>query len=255
MMRRLPLLSALIFALSIPPVFAQNHLNGSDISIAMAGGGEITLEDVRFIRTDQLNLNYPELTFKMVNNAKGPWKSQAISFDMWGVCKDGVRHWSDQLTVESSRPVFVLPGALPVKTAISSDQPFSRQYTHVVESLAAGYQLQGCATAIIQARQTSDAPLANPAPEEILTAQQQVKARDEAIRLEALKEADKEERERKAEKEREQRKIEEEANKRLAREIMFCHALYRSTSSKKVSDLTVKEEEEVRACQFADLYR
>ena len=33
-----------------------------------------------------------------------------------------------------------------------------------------------------------------------------------------------------------------------------CAAIYRATSNMKVSDLTVKQEQQVRACQALDLY-
>jgi hypothetical protein len=243
---------ALLFL--IPVSFAQNSLNGSDISVPMAGGGEIALEGVKFIRTDQFNLNYPELTFRMINHAKGAWESQDIAFDMWGICKDGIRHWSDRLTVDSSRPAFSLPGATPGKSSVSSDQPFSRRYTHVVESLASGFQLQGCGTVIVRARRVSDLPLPDPTEDEVRAAQKELRIREEAVETETQKEAAREAEEERIKAEREQRRLQGAADKELIRNITFCHLVYRNTANKKISDLTVKEEQQVRACQAAELY-
>jgi hypothetical protein len=43
---------------------------------------------------------------------------------------------------------------------------------------------------------------------------------------------------------------EDAANRRRA----FCHAVYVTTATKKVSDVTVKEAQDVRACQVAGYY-
>jgi hypothetical protein len=126
---------------------------------------------------------------------------------------------------------------------------------HVVESLATGYQLQGCSTSIIQARRASDTPFPVPSEADVLMAQREVQSRDETKRLVELKEAQTAARVAEEKEEQERRRLEAEANKRLGREILLCHALYRSTFNKKISDLTVNEEQQIRACQTVELYK
>ena len=232
---------------------------GEDITIPMDGGGNIVIRNPHFITVDQFNIHKPELTFNLVNNATMPWTALTLHFDMGGFCGDEVRQWSVSVSVSPATEWSI------------------KWYKQNVESLV--LKLQGCWTEIIKARIGEGADGPNLSTEEIV----EHRAKREAEAAEQKRIAT-EERERNAEEQAkrdaaeaarrkrlaaEQKKKQAEADARYAkikaeedakaaeerRKIRAaCSVVYQNTADKKVGDLTVREEQQVRTCQALGLY-
>jgi hypothetical protein len=215
--------------------------DSDDITIPMNGGGSIVIRDPHFISTNQFNINEPELTFVLVNNAKEPWTSLSLHFDIGGFCKGEVRQWSFSLAVSPSTDWT------------------NKWFKQNVESLR--LKLQGCRAELIKARigeGVDGVVLSTNEIEEHRTKREAEEAEEKQIAAE--------ERERKAELQAKhdaaeaahKKRLEEEQRKKDAEESRrlraTCTLLYKTTVDKKVSDLTVGEEQRVRACQSLGLY-
>src|ERR1035437_269356 len=217
-------------------------LYGDDITIPMSGGGSIVICDPHFMTTNQFNVNEPELTFALVNNAEEPWTSLNLHFDIGGFCEQEVRQW-------------------PVSVAVRPSAEWSiKWFKQNVESLR--LKLQGCRAELIKARIEEGVDGSALSTNEILEHRTKREAQEaEQKRIAA------EERERKAELQAKkdaaevarQKRLEEEQRKREAEESRrlraICALLYKTTVDKKISDLTVGEEQRVHACQALGLYR
>ena len=221
---------------------------GDDIVIPVDGGGKIVIRDPHFITINQFNIYEPKLTFALVNNTVTPWTTLNLQFAIGGFCKDQVyqghmvgdpkvRQWSISVSVN----------------------PTTDRYEHNEESLV--YKLQSCRAEIIKARIGGGPDSPSLSAREIA----EQRAKREAKEAEQKRIADEqeliadEEKLRKAEEKEqiqaeERAKVEARAAEERRRIRATCAAIYRNTANKKVSDLTVKEEQQVRACQILGLY-
>ncbi len=219
-----------------------------DITLPLRDGNIVIR--AQFIRPDGV----PELAVKIKNQPRSSWRTLKLQFDMGGLCNGEARQWT-----------------VPVVTSLgwAEDHQIVTAYTDTVSSLIG--KVDGCKTEIINARllfaENSKARIEGVSGDRVDLERQlrELKAKREA---EAAAQAEEERRaaEAQAKKEAaeaarrkrlaaEQKKRETELNGRLARERAVCAVIYRNTANKKVSDLTVDEEQKVRACQALGMYR
>ena len=234
----------------------------------------IPLEDgklgivAQFIRVNKYGDYVPELSFGITNETSSPWRSIQLRFDIGGICNGETRQWS-------------VPAVIGI--GHSPDRPMMKTYADTVISLVG--KVDGCTTEIIRASlvaaENSTVRINGQTGErvDVELELQQIKAKREAeaaaeaerqrIRAEAKAKADAEEEKRLAAEAKEEARKEALENARLTklraiqaakdaeerrRIRAACSAIYRSTADRKVSDLTVKEEQQVRACQALGLY-
>jgi uncharacterized membrane protein YqiK len=212
---------------------------------------------------DQFNIYQPVLSFGLVNKSVTAWTTLNIYFDIGVFCGDDVRLLSDSVEVN----------------------PNTKSYVHTIQSTVPGFYLQGCYTELITARigksstntpaLTTEEVVAHRAQREAAVraaAEEQKRLRAEYI--EKLEAADaKAEAEAKAAAKAKQAAAQarakaaaqklageakpaadaENARQQAAALQSLCSALYSKTADKKISDLTVKEEGQVRACQRIEM--
>jgi hypothetical protein len=232
---------------------------GEDINVPLERGS-IIIVDPHFI-TENDGRFTPDLTFTIVNRTSGPWNTLKLQFDMGGLCSGEPRQWS--------RTVVMPLGWM-------QEQPLKRQYRDLIIPLVG--KVDGCHTEIIKA---SLVLAENPKVRFDGVTGERVDLEKQLREIEAKREAEasaKAERDRIAAEEQAKKDAEERARTAKARAAekarlekaqaeerataaeerrklrTACAEIYRNTANRKVSDLTVKEEQQVRACQGLGLY-
>jgi hypothetical protein len=240
---------------------------GDDITLPLDDGS--ILIRVQFIRVNQYGSYVPELAFKLKNQTSSLWRTLRLQFDIGGLCDGEPRQWT-----------------LPVDTSLGwdADHQLVKEYTDTVISLVG--KVDGCKTEIIKAslllaensktridgvtgervdlekqlqelKAKREAEAAAQAEKERKTAEAQAKkdaaeaARRKRLAAEQkLKQAEADARYAKMKAEEYAKAAEERRKLRAA-----CTVIYQNTVDKKVKDLTVREEQQVRTCQALGLYQ
>ena len=241
---------------------------GEDITLPLNDG--TILISAQFIRPNeyQQGSDWPELTLTIKNQTSYPWQTLKVQFDIGGLCNGEPRQWT-----------------VPVLTSLgwSGDHPFVKEYKDVVFSLVG--KVDGCKSEIIKAKlilaensktridgstdervdlekQRSDLDKqlqeikAKRDAEAAAKAQEDRQAADEKAKKDAVRRRAAEEQRRKQAEADAKRSAEE--NARAAEEQRktraACAVVYQNTIDKKIKDLTVREEQQVRACRGLGLY-
>jgi len=234
-------------------------LYGDDITIPLEGGNIVIQPE--FIRVNEVGIFVPELSFRLKNGTPYPWNTIKLKFDIGGLCKGEPRQWT-----------------VPAVTSLgwAEGHQLVKEYTDTVISLIG--EVDGCKAEIIKA---SLVFAENPKLHidgitgERVDLQKQLQELKEKREAEAAAQAeeDRKSAEAQAEAQRKEDAAEAARRKRLAAEQRrkqaeedakaaedrrriraACGVIYQRTADKKVSDLTVKEEQQVRACQGLGLY-
>lgn len=196
--------------------------------------GEIIVREARFIKLEFFRDYVPEISFVLVNRTKGPVGPLHIRFDIDAICNGAERKLSGVVSVSIGHSSYLQ----------ETTQPVSRVFEPLVNNV------NGCrATGIhaevapeTKAQRDADAAEASRRAAEI-----------DQRHAEGLKQNDETQRaavEIAVAKAREAARI--RAEERVAKEV--CPGVYKETADKKVADLTVKEEQQVRACQVIGMY-
>jgi uncharacterized membrane protein len=237
----------LICLLSVMVLIAQTE----DLPI---DDGNIVIR-AQFIRDDGSGSYFPELALKLTNQTSASWRTLKLQFDIGALCNGEPRQWTI--------PVFTSLGFV-------GDHELVKEYTEVVISLVG--KVDGCKTEIIKTSLIFADGIAMPSFRAIhidgvyeridFTNQlQELKVKHEAeaaaeAQAQAIRDAALAARQKREEAEEAARQKREEAaaafKRRKARAA--CTVIYHNTIDKKVNELTVREEEQVRACQALDLY-
>jgi len=243
--------------------------------IPESANGNLVIQNPQFIVRDQFNIYEPLLTFRIVDKSSVPWDIAPVQFDMGGVCNGDVRQWSASIVLQHSTLVLMTERGI-------------KNYDYPIDSLNG--KVQGCRTDVIKVRVGGPAiePLDLRPEVEALRMKRESEEADrvaaeatakaERDRITAAARAKREAREAeqsraaaqaKARKdaadaadrkrladEQKKRDAEEEAEAAEKRRTVraACAAIYKNTVDKKISDLTVREEQQVRACQTLGLY-
>jgi hypothetical protein len=231
------------------------------------GDGSLLIR-AQFISQNPDGTYVPELTLKLKNQTSSSWRTLKLQFDVGGLCNGKPRQWT-----------------LPVFTSLgwSEDHQLVQEHAETVISLIG--EVNGCKTEIVKAqllfaenlkhelfdfpavpidlssdldvvRVKRDAEAAVQAEKERRAAEAQAKKNaDAALRRKQLAV---EQKRRQAESDALDAKMKAEEDAKAAekqRKIRAaCTEIYNNTIDKKVKDLTVREEQQVRACQGSGLY-
>jgi hypothetical protein len=208
------------------------------------------------------------LSFKIKNQTRYPWRTIKLQFDIGGFCNGEPRHWT-----------------VPAISSLgwTEDHPIVNDYADTVIPLVG--KVDGCVTEIITAklvlaanekfhidgttgetvdleRQLREIKAKREADAAVEAEQERIAAQADAKRAAAEAERKRRlaaERKRKdAEDAARSAKIKAEEDARAAAERArvrtACATIYKNTADKKVSDLTVKEAQQVQACEALGLY-
>jgi hypothetical protein len=244
---------------------------GDDITIPLHDG-TIVLIDPQFIRVNEYGSYVPELSFRMRNQTSTWWRSINLQFEMGGFCKGEVRQWSrlvmtslgwkldEQFTKNYRDSSIPLVGKVDgcrteiIKAVLVLAENEKLHIDGVAsEPVDLGEQLREIKTkrdaeARIAAEEQARKDAAEVAKYEAEDAQRKKKDAEDAARY--AKERAKAE----ATEAARQKQLGAEAAQERARLRAACAVIYKNTADKKMGDLTVKEDQQVKACQALGLY-
>ena len=235
---RAPKLFAPLRYLLLAVLVAPGMYGNRDISVAV-GDGMLLLENVSFIKHQGLDY-LPLLSFRITNRSHREWTSLNLRFDIGGICDGIPRQWSTKVVFN--------PLGLSFKVDPRAVEPAGDYHDWV---LSLRNEIKGCTAELFRVIDMSEGTH-DPADftEQLRTLIGERKAEQERVKAEQAKQdAAESARRAKMRLEAEAKAEEERRNLRAA-----CGQIYRGTANKKVSDLTVKEEQQVRACQTLGMY-
>jgi hypothetical protein len=237
-------------------------VNGADDITIPVGQGNIV------IRPAFLRGNVPELSLKIKNQTAYSWRTLKLRFDIGCFCNGEPRRWT-----------------VPVTTSLgwAEDHPVVKEYVDTVIPLVG--KVDGCDTEIITAKlvfaENSKTRIDGVSGETIdlenqlqeITKQREAEAalqadqERQAAEAEAKKAAAEAERRRRLAAEGKRKEAEEVARQakiraeqdakaaaERARVRAACASIYKATADKKLSDVTVKEAQQIEACRTLGMY-
>jgi hypothetical protein len=228
-----------------------------------------------FIHQNQFGDFVPGLELKIKNQTSSAWRTIELRFDIGGLCNGEPRRWT-----------------LPVTTSLgwAEDHQVVKEYKDLVITLLG--KVDGCKTEIIKAsllvaenskvrlypitgervdlekllqdfKAERDAEVARALEADAARAEQErraaeVQARKDIAEAARRKRMAAEQKQRQVEADARYAKIKAEDDAKAAEERRkiraACTTIYQTTIDKKVRDLAVREEQQVRACQALSLY-
>jgi hypothetical protein len=239
---------------------------GDDIALPLDDGN--ILIRAQFIQVNQYGDYIPRLTLNLKNQTSSSWKTLKLQFDIGGLCNGEPRQWT-----------------LPVVTTLgwAEDHQIAKEYADVVIPFVG--KVNGCITEIIRARllfaensktridgmtgervdfvKELQAIKANREAESAAQAEEERKAAEAQAKRDAAEAARRkrlaaEQKKKQAEADARYAKVKAEEDAKAAEERRkvraACTIIYQNTIDQKVKDLTVREEQQVRACQAVGLY-
>lgn len=259
----------------------QEHRSANYITIPL-DGGTVVIQDARFIRLDDFGDFVPELSFAIVNRTSSGW-SLKLQFDVSGSCGGGRREWSIPTTLtlvnkplsvthkDSVIPLFgkvdgchsdsIAAKLVVAENAIIRIDGATGERTDLkakreAERLAREAEIADRAERIRVAAQAQAEKEAAEAETKRLAAEAEAKnaAVAAAKRKRLMAEQKKRDAEQHALNLKKIAELKAEIVIELQRARAVCAESYRNTSDKKLRDLTVKEAEQIRRCQSADMY-
>src|ERR1035441_168380 len=246
------LMSHILFVLILASVAIAQSVNEPTAITIPLDDGRLVIRDAQFIRLNSYGLDIPELSFGLTNETSSPWLTILLKFDIGGICNGQAHHWSFTADVGI--------GYLP-------DRPVMKIYAETIIPLMR--KVDGCKKEIIKASLVIAANstvringvtgervhLSKKEKRRNITAQREAEAARQK-QLVAERDAriakDRADADAKAAKDRWDADAKAAEEKRRLR--ANCMVIYQNTIDRKVEDLTVREEEQVRACQVLGLY-
>lgn len=193
------------------------------------GDGRIVIQNVSFFKETGYHYFTPQLSFLALNKNASEWSELRLKFQIDAVCNGKPRQWTESV-------------------ALSDLGSRAKSYTGTPQPGELGVCSQETFEAVVEFAENEDMRT------NYLTGE----VNDlKTPRLEAKKRAEEERKAEQAEIAREQAEFDRE-QARLDREQRqrrtACARIYRNTADKKISDLTVKEDQLVKACQGLGYY-
>jgi hypothetical protein len=248
-------------------------LCADDLTLPLDDGNVVIR--ARFIRLNEYGTSVPELAFKLTDQTSSSWRTLKLEFDIGGLCSGEPRQWN-----------------LPVTTSLGwlEGHEVVKEYSDTIIPLVG--KVDGCSTEIIKARiilaenlktridgiagervdlasqlrelaerQRSEES-AKAEQERIATEEQAKRAeaqgREQAAEAARRKRLAEEQKRKQAEADAQYAKVKSEGDAKKAEEVKRvrgnCKLIYDRTIDKKLTDLTVREEQQVRACQALGFY-
>lgn len=262
-------------------------LLGEDITVPLDDGN--LLIHAHFIQRNEFDAYIPELTFQVENQTSSSWRTIRLRFDIGGLCNGEPRQWTrpvvislgwlaDQQVVKDFSDWIVplvgkvdgctteiikasllsaegSPGGPTLKErriihidGVTGEEP---DFTKQLQELEAKIE----AEAAIQAEKDRKAAEAEAERERIVA---EAQAKQDAADAARRKRLAAEQKRKQAEADARYAKIKAEEDARASEERKrvreVCASVYKKTVDKKVSSLTVGEEQQVRECQVLGLY-
>jgi len=231
-------------------VLLATGLYADDISIPLEDGKVIIHADFVWAPT-------PELFLELANQSGSPWETLKLDFEVGALCDGDPRQFS-----------------VPFIGSLGWSKDFELKKKASVPMFSLVGKVDRCRTEIIRGRlvvaknsNTSIDSVAEEKPdlhEELKTIKVKRDAEAAALAEEERKAAeeqarqDAEEAARQKRLEAEHTRKQAEADRKTAAERRrlqaVCRVVYRNTIDKKITDLTVREEQQVRACQALGMY-
>jgi len=215
-----------------------------DVFTVPLGKGRLVIQ-AEFIHQDQFGSFIPKLVATIRNETSAPWRIK-LEFNIGALCNGEPRQWT-----------------VPAIASLgwSKDHRVTTEYDDIVVSLIG--KVDTCKAEIIEARllfaENGNTRIEGTAEAAVDLGKQlqEIKAQHEA-EAKAQAERDAAAAVRRKRLTAQERKKEAEANMKAAEERIrvraACLVVYQDTIDKKIHDLTVREERQVQACQFLDLY-
>jgi hypothetical protein len=278
--------AVLIGLLSVVGLFAQTQTE--DIALPVDDGS--ILIRAHFIRDNGFGSNVPELALKLKNQTSSSWKTLKLKFDIGGLCNGEPREWTlpvvtslgwaEDHSVVKEYTDLVIPLVGKVdgcrteiikaslllaensKTRIDGvtgeriDLEKERQELKAKrEAEAAAQDEENLKAFEAQARKDAPEAAAQAKKDAAEAAAQAKKDAAEAARRKRLA-AQRKQKQAEADAQYTKMKAEEDTKAAEDRRKIraACSNIYQSTIDKKVKDLSVREEQQVRACQALDMY-
>jgi hypothetical protein len=250
---------------------------GQDITIPIEGGNIVIRP--QFIRVNQYNSYIPELSFQLKNETSYPWNTIKLQFEIGGFCNGEPRTWS----IPAVTSLGYLDDHPIVKSYVDTVIPLVGKVdgcraevitAHLVLAENSKFKIGGLTGEKVdlerqlqELKAKRDVEAAAQAEEERRAEALQAEEERRAAAEEAKKDAAEVQRQKRLAAEHKKREAEEDA--RLAkvkaaeeakaaderrRVRAACSAIYQNTADKKMKDLTVREDQQVRTCQALGLY-
>ena len=265
-----------LMALLAAPLLSQDS-RPKDIVIPLEGG-TILIKDVEFFHPGSYSgSTIPQLRFVAVNRTSSPWRTLKMQFDIEGSCGPEPRHWSDTLVfglgwmptapINEPREDLVIPLVGKVdgcrSESISAHLLLAESFTVRIDGVTGervDLEEQARKTKAKeeeQARKAKDEEDAKAAEAARIQAERDADAAARKKRIaEAQKKKQAEDNAALARYRAEREDIEaKRANDEAEQVRAACAEIYRNTADKRVGNLTVKEEQQVRACQALGFYQ
>jgi hypothetical protein len=216
---------------------AQSGNEPTAITIPLDAGKLTIVAD--FIGRDIFGDYLPELSFRMTNETSSAWRTIKLQFEIDGICNADIHHWSFSASVG---------------IAHRASSPVVESYYDTIPYLFG--KVEGCKAEIIKA---SLLTAENSKVRINRTTGERVDVEEERRKLNAQRDAEaaRQKRlaaERDARIAKDRADVDSKAAEERRKIRAACAAIYKNTAGMKIKDLTVKDEQQVRACQALGLY-
>ena len=263
--------SILTYALMTTMFTAASFAGGEDIIIPL-DDGSIMIEDAQFIRVNEWGSYVPELAFTITNHTSSSWATIKLQFEIGGLCNGEPRQWSipallglgwfKEKTVSRTYKSTEVPlvdkvngcGSEVIKAAlvlaenarlridgVSGERVDLEEQLRLTKARRdaeeAAEAERRAKKAAAEAERRAKKAAAEAKHRKRLAAEREKRAAGERARAAKIRA------------EREAKAAEERARLRAA-----CSLIYERIGNKMMSDLTVKEAQQVRACEALNLY-
>lgn len=203
-------------------------------------GGSIVLRDMDLIQRGIVGQHlFPELQFTVINQTSDRWDKLILNFTIKGSCNGEPREWSENVSLSLD---WMASGPLPSHRS---------QLLYSLQDKMDGCLADNFAAKLLLA-QNSKVRIDLVTNERLDYEEARREAAAKRARQQAL-----EVKRKAAGNARKKRLVEEEERRAAERRLkvrLVCQLLYTVTHDKKIADLTVEEEQKVRACQLLGLY-
>ena len=262
----------LLVAAAFTPVMC-----GDGITLPLDDGN--ILIHARFIRINQFSVYVPELALSITNQTSSSWATLKLQFDIGGLCNGEFRQWTlpvvtslgwakdHQVVKEYTDSVILLFGKVDgCKAEIIKASLILAENSKTRIDGATGERVD-LEKQLRDLKIKREAEAAAQAEEERRVAEAQAEEERKAAEAQAKKDAAEAARRKQlvAEQKRKQAEVDAQRAKMRAEEDAkateerrkiraTCTIIYQNTIDKKVRDLTVREDQQVRACQELGFY-
>lgn len=239
---------------------------GDDITVPI-GDGNVLIRDAKFIQVFKSGDPMANLSITLINQTSSSWDTLKMQLDVGGFCNGEPRQWT--ILINTSLGWDANRQVLNRKTYEDEIGTWG-----ISRLIAGSPNVKGCKTAelfrfsLLLAENSKTHIELPPVKVDLTTQLQELKVKQEAAAAERLAKREAEDalrakadaaeaaRQKRLAAEQKKKNAEQDARNAEERRKLRanCATIYQNTIDTKVKDLTVREEEQVRACQVLGLY-